>query len=89
MGAGAGTGQKKGFGSNQKERLRAAPATLDKKNVPVLHFQRQNKLNQFCAFNLKTKDYQLNFILKGTVSQEKLLNCGLGEMDRTLTINRT
>ena len=27
--------------------------------------------------------------LKGTVSREKLLNCGLGEMDRTLTIDRT
>ena len=27
--------------------------------------------------------------LKGTVSQEKLLNCGLGEMVWTLTIDRT
>ena len=28
-------------------------------------------------------------ILKGTVSREELLNCGLGEMDRTLTMDRT
>ena len=30
-----------------------------------------------------------SFFFKGTVSQEKLLNCGLGEMVWTLTIDRT
>ena len=30
-----------------------------------------------------------NVVLKGTVSREKLLNWGLGEMDWTLTIDRT
>ena len=53
--------------------------------LPPSRNKGEKKLNNFCCATPTgtTKS------LKGTVSREKLFNWGLGEMDWTLTIDRT
>ena len=41
------------------------------------------------SFKVRLTDWNKKFSLKGTVSREKLLNCRLGEMVWTLTIDCT
>ena len=42
-----------------------------------------------CTVPLPSLFHVWKFLFKGTVSREKLLKCGLGEMDWTLTIDST